>query len=360
MFIPKSILCAISITATVVNGYKLAFYNSASGQCTGEFLGSWSGGPDTGCRTDYAGIAQDVVVTSDRDGDHDNTVTFFSSDDCDDANVINMSQGGCMTVDSSISAYSSFQVIDGTTRKKRDSNKNHGSLSIHARNQKSRREADVLPIHHGDTFEHNNATYRWHQLAQGVWSGVLIDEWDDNINVMSNDFLEIPESIHAESDDDELLPVLSLNERSLQGQCKVAVMCTVSLAHAGAAGIRQLGAALVDKAAAQAPKVGKGLWEFTNRPFVATVGGTGITGFAVMYVNNRWAPGKADPSQCSTKGSEADVLKGSIKEATYFTDLEAVELVLTLENGKTSTVSIAVTKTGNKSECGVPATGDKA
>lgn len=238
MFIPKSILCAIDITATAVNGYKLAFYNSASGQCTGEFLGSWSGGPNAGCRTDYAGIAQDVVVTSDRDGDHDHTVTFFSSDDCNDANVINVSQGGCITVDSSISAYSSFQVIDGTTRGKRDNNKNHGSLSVRTRDRKSRREADVLPAHHGDAFEYNNATYRWHQLAQGVWSGVLIYEWDDNINVASNDLLEVPESILAERDDDEFLPALPLDERSLQGQCKVATMCTVSLVHAGAAGVR--------------------------------------------------------------------------------------------------------------------------
>ncbi|PKY06024.1 hypothetical protein P168DRAFT_280879 [Aspergillus campestris IBT 28561] len=187
MFISIPILCTGGIMATAVNGYKLAFHSSASGQCRGQFLGSWSGGSDAGCRTDYVGVAQDVVVTNDRDGDHDNTVIFFSSDDCNDANAIVMSQGGCMTIDSDVSSYSSFKVLDATTRGNRDNTENLGSHG-----------ADVPPAHHGDAFEYDNAIYRWHQLAQGVWSGVLADEWDDNIHVAGNDVLDTPEPTHLE------------------------------------------------------------------------------------------------------------------------------------------------------------------
>ena len=150
--------------------------------------------------------------------------------------------------------------------------------------------------------------------------------------------LEIPGLTLSERDLDDLPPALLLDRRSLQGQCNVAAMCTVSLAYARAAGVKQLGAALVDIAAVHAPKVGKSLWDFLNKPFIATVVGSGLSGFGVMVVNNKWSPGKEEPGQCSSVGSEADVLKGSIKEATYFADLEAVELVLTLQDGRTSTI----------------------
>lgn len=206
MLLPKSILYAISIAATAANGYLLAFYDTASGNCAGEFLGSWSGGPEAGCRTDYVGIAQDVIVKSDRNGDHDDTVVFFSSNDCNDANVISTSQVGCITVDSSIAAYSSFKVVDGTTRGKRDSDEINGSLSAPKRANKSRRDDNASPIYHGEVFEHNNATYRWHQLSQTAWSGVLIDEWDDNIHVMNNNTMEIPNSTPGEDYDDKLPP----------------------------------------------------------------------------------------------------------------------------------------------------------
>lgn len=43
-----------------------------------------------------------------------------------------------------------------------------------------------------------------------------------------------------------------------------------------------------------------------------------------MYINNRWSPGKETPSQRLTIGKEADVIKGNVKEVTYFADIEAV------------------------------------
>lgn len=89
------------------------WWQTPSGNRAGEFLCSWSGGPEAGCRTDYAGVAQDVIVKSDRDGDHDDTVTFFSSNDCNDTNVINTSQVGCITVmEKSLST--TMQPIVGT------------------------------------------------------------------------------------------------------------------------------------------------------------------------------------------------------------------------------------------------------
>ena len=43
--------CLISF-AYLTSAFKLGFY--LSGNCAGEFVGSWVGGPDQGCRQDYA------------------------------------------------------------------------------------------------------------------------------------------------------------------------------------------------------------------------------------------------------------------------------------------------------------------
>lgn len=151
MLLPKSIFYAISIAPTAVIGYSIAFYGTAPGDCAGELLGFWSGGSETGCCTDYTGIAQDVIVKNDCDGDHD-TVAFFSSNDCDDMNVISMSQAGCMTVGSFLSAYSSFKVVDGATRKKQNSNKTNGSLIAPKRANKLRQDDNTSPVYHGEDF----------------------------------------------------------------------------------------------------------------------------------------------------------------------------------------------------------------
>lgn len=68
---------------------------------------------------------------------------------------------------------------------------------------------------------------------------------------------------------------------------------------------------------------------------------------------------RSQSSQFSTTGSETNVIKGAVKEVTYLADLEAVEIAHSMPDGKISKISMAVTKTGNTSECGIPATGDK-
>lgn len=78
-----------------------------------------------------------------------------------------------------------------------------------------------------------------------------------------------------------------------------------------------------------------------------------------MYINNRWSPGQMTPNQRSTIGKEADVIKGNVKEVTYFADIEAVQIAFTLADGNISTISMAATVKGNTAECGVPATGEK-
>ncbi|KIW91935.1 uncharacterized protein Z519_07905, partial [Cladophialophora bantiana CBS 173.52] len=42
--------------------FKVSFYKNTN--CAGEFVGAWIGGEGQGCRQEYAGLAEGVVVES--------------------------------------------------------------------------------------------------------------------------------------------------------------------------------------------------------------------------------------------------------------------------------------------------------
>lgn len=353
----RSILLAGGLALTAVNCYKLDFYNSASGSCAGEALGSWGGIPGSGCRRDYADYAQDVLIIANNDHDQESEVAFYSSSNCNEADVINVAQGGCLTVMSKISAYKSFQIVRRGSAQKRESL--NPEVSARTKNRKSRKGDDETPIGHGVTFEHANATWVWHQIADGAWTGIPIEEWDDTVHIASNISLEDAPRNDTKYFKDYLenhgvrTPIL--DERDLSGFCKTALQCSMSLPYNGVQGLRNWGGPLVDTIAQAAGPAGKSVWDFLQQPFAATVVGGGIVGYGVMWINNRWAPGKKEtPETCSTFGSQADVLKGAIAEVVYFSDLEAVELTLEMADGSYSTIRVAVSAHGTKAECGLP------
>lgn len=38
----------------------------------------------------------------------------------------------------------------------------------------------VAAVEHGDVEEYNGGTIKWLQVGKGMWSGIPIDEWDDD------------------------------------------------------------------------------------------------------------------------------------------------------------------------------------
>lgn len=38
----------------------------------------------------------------------------------------------------------------------------------------------VTALEHGDVEEYNGGTIRWLQVGKGMWSGIPIEDWDDD------------------------------------------------------------------------------------------------------------------------------------------------------------------------------------
>lgn len=349
------------LTAAATNAYKLQFFNSATSICGGQSLGVWTGGPDAKCSTEYAGLATQVLITSDSDSDKDNTVIFFKGDDCDSANVIGQGQTGCIEIGGeNAKPFDSFTVVKGSigdeTRKRA-----HERAVKEARVAEVKRTADAHQIPaHGEFFNHDNQTWRWHKLSARTWSGVLHDEWDDDTHVENNlaDLDDDSQQSELDQRDTEISGLLVRDDASLS--CRVSAWCAATATSVGT-GIREYGGKLVDKAADAAAKRGQDLFRFLNTPFGASIAstvGTGVIIFGSIYVNNRWSPGKSKVEECVSSSKQEDVVKLGIDQLTKLTDMEAAQMVIDLKNGEIQKISISTSKKGEKDKCGAPAPKD--
>ncbi|KAM7210891.1 hypothetical protein V8F06_013733 [Rhypophila decipiens] len=102
---------ALLTSTQFATAYELIFYRGEG--CRSENLGDWVGGPNQGCRNDFKGSAQSVVVQSTGDVDIPHMITFFASDDCNpDTEIIHGEPdedgSACLTATN----YGSFAVWD--------------------------------------------------------------------------------------------------------------------------------------------------------------------------------------------------------------------------------------------------------
>src|SRR5207248_8023525 len=77
------------------------------------------GGPGQGCQRLFLGEAEGVTVESTGPVDDNTVVAFYSSSTCDLGTAIGEFNTGCVSIDDSISAYKSFNVIQSNTGFKR-------------------------------------------------------------------------------------------------------------------------------------------------------------------------------------------------------------------------------------------------
>ncbi|KAJ6118561.1 hypothetical protein N7471_013181 [Penicillium samsonianum] len=355
MHVPSSVLWAIGLTITSAYGYELNFHKSPGGQCASEAIGSWSGDLSSGCHKEYAGAAHDIRVTPDsHEGSH--TVAFYSSDDCNPENLIKKHHIGC-----SAPKYRSFRVVERATHFKVGNTNSPSSLiAATSKNQKLRREQGAFPVSHGDVFDHHGVTRRWHQLAKDTFSGVPIDEWDDEIHTASDHELKIESSLTERDIEESFLSLLS--ERDLEdgtGMCMDTIQCTADLVSGAVGGLKKWAPIILDKAVAAAKENGEPLWDFLNKPFItALMGGpVGMAGtIGAMFVNNKYAPGldKDQAGQCMTEGTAQELIKALVANTLATNNVAAMMSRVEGDKGELADVSVAVDEDGEKPiDCGV-------
>jgi hypothetical protein len=360
MQLSGSVLCVLNLSFITAYSYQLNFHKDSGSLCASETLGSWSGNIKSGCRQIYAGAAHDITITPD-DNESASIVAFYSSDDCNPEHLIKKHHTGC-----SAPIYRSFQVVDRAAHFKVDRPTSaRSSPGSDSARQVRHRGQNELAVTHGDTFEHNGVTRRWHQLAKGTFTGVLAREWDDDIHQANEDELDIQsdmDSMIQSEVEDDMEPFL-IGRDLEDGRCMTTVRCASDLAKRGYGGLKKYGPVLLEHAVSAANGTGKPLWEFLNQPFISSLTG-GPVGLAstvgAMFINNKYEPGlqKDEAAQCMTENTAKALIEAINRQIVALDkNTAAHQTRVESDSGQIADVSVAVDEDGNKPiDCGV--TGD--
>ncbi|KAF5712422.1 hypothetical protein FMUND_8517 [Fusarium mundagurra] len=185
----------------------------------------------------------------------------------------------------------------------------------------------VLGVKHGEVSEFDGKNVRWQELAKGVFTGIPENEWDDKLHKRSAVELDIDEIVGNST----LSDGTQLESRDLAGICRAGQRCVVTATDY----VLLLG---YNAWLSTAEYVSSGnLWEFLNKPFVATTGGVAIAGIISGQVT------EATKKECSTgspDNSQADIIRSAI-ESVLDKNTDAQEVSMDI-SGPSGTVNIKI------------------
>lgn len=177
----------------------------------------------------------------------------------------------------------------------------------------------TIAYSHGEEGEFNGKAIKWQQLAEGIFTGVPAEKWDDKSKLYPSPTINSTNTIIAykkgfqELDIEEIMSLnrnitihdrdLELEERNIPDTCRAAVNCFkawpgVILAEAYNAYFQS----------AEYLSGGK-IMAFLNQPFVANAAGVAVAGVISGQIN------EATKKECSSSGSEVEALKDAVKIA---------------------------------------------
>ncbi|KIL95721.1 hypothetical protein FAVG1_00459 [Fusarium avenaceum] len=161
----------------------------------------------------------------------------------------------------------------------------------------------TIAYSHGEEGEFNGKAIKWQQLAEGVFTGVPAEKWNDKTYKKGLQELDIEEIMSLNRNTTIHDRDLELEERNIPDTCRAAVNCFkawpgVILAEAYNAYFQS------------AEYLSQGnIMAFLNQPFVANAAGVAVAGVISGQIN------EATKKECSSSGSEVDALKDAVKIA---------------------------------------------
>ncbi|KAF5008742.1 hypothetical protein FDECE_4979 [Fusarium decemcellulare] len=187
--------------------------------------------------------------------------------------------------------------------------------------------AQAAALSHGEDADYHGKSVRWQQLAQGIFVGVPVDEWDDSVNKFGNEEWEVHSNASA------IERGLELEGRDFDATCQVITDCL----RTGAQYTLLAGwTAWVRMADYASNRARKDIFQFLNQPFVANAAGVAIAGIISGQVN------EAAKQSCGTAGStEADVV-GAAVGSVLQANPSASDVTITV-NGPSGSWTITVT-----------------
>ncbi|KAF5022457.1 hypothetical protein F66182_5493 [Fusarium sp. NRRL 66182] len=188
----------------------------------------------------------------------------------------------------------------------------------------------VLGITHGQVSEFAGKKVRWQELAEGVFTGVPEDKWDDRLHKRANIELDIDEML-ANGTTPLSSDATELGVRDLEAQCQAAQKCVIK-------GTQYVLLLAYSAWLGAANFVANGnLMEYLNQPFYANAAGVAIAGIISGQIN------EVTKKECSSEppqSSQADIIRAAI-EAVLDKNPEAEEISVDVQ-GPSGTVNIKV------------------
>lgn len=169
----------LSFLACSVNAYQVTFY--AGWQCRGERLGAIDIQVSDGCvdASRFNPVSQSATIRSTPGDDPSDLVLFNAGPNCAASPTDARGNVGCIAVGAGVNDFTSINVVGGTPRPP------PGGAQTSTTNLD-----EMVDIQHGDFFEHDGEIWRWRQIAQNAFTGVLAEEWTDSIVALSLEPLE--------------------------------------------------------------------------------------------------------------------------------------------------------------------------
>ena len=363
---------ALAVVTSIIPfavAFQVSFYDGPN--CAGEFFGTWIGGEGQGCRQEFVGEAEGVVVQSTGAVDDNTVVAFYSSDDCDLSTAIGEANVGCIAIDDFAAAYRSFNVIgssDSTGAKVRRGRNVNAKVArhdpaepVHADGESrtiARDTAEQLPDsrtrEHGEISDYLGKTYKWQQVAQDSWRGINPEDWDDNVHFSSDRKLDT--TLLPITTDVSARDLSEIDERNfLYATCQLAKDCTLAVVQGTAYGVSAVSSYFLSKALAVSGT--NNLWEFLNQPLVLALS-VNLAANVVSGVVSAVTSNSLTASKCSDSGTDADALQSLINGVAAANPSRAFQATLSV-GGATGTISMEAVPNGQRGDgntCGAPST----
>ena len=400
----KNISLFNSLFLCGIKAFSIDFNVDAA--CAGENLGQWTGVKDGSCRTDYAGTAAGYSVSSTDPTDVDSLVVFYSSDNCDPTTEIAASNVGLCTsgdfssfkvigvrdcclnsavslrltfgtrTNNKLQAFDGVQdpgVVDPTATTSGPTVDPTSGLDPTARRRARQVSTASLAnpsasgnvVYHGAIRTHGDQEYKMHQVADGVYAGVNIEDWDPSVHTPSDTKIDYSSIQHR-----DLQPFSkSVSARGLSplearrfnwGQCNLNVDCVYQVGTYVQFGIQS---ALYYAVLAwqQAKDNRQEIWEFLNKPVIVQVtvglGAAALSGYVAAMTTIANTP----PKTCSSTLDDGMLIREAVQGATagYSTkagDISDLSVQVKLSDGRTATVVLNARVNGETTPevCGAP------
>ena len=352
-FLKTFMLLSATLSASLTHAFTVSFYKSP--YCAGESVNSYTGDlSNTSCRQDFVGEAGGAVVTKTGTLDDGAALAFYSTDDCDPDHLLSEADAGCISLSDFESDFRSFNVVGGVSQKRMKMRSAPDTQSLHPldpvndhlyeRMYGEKLEASSDPgtlanarvREHGEVSDYLGQMYKWHQVAEGAWRGINVEEWDDDKHAINNTKLKdthclirnnssIQDARRLDSRKLSLTNFPNLEERDvLYGVRNFVRSCALTVL----AGTQYTVSAVVSAFASKALQVSgtNNLWKFINQP---------LSSIRV--------------SQCSSSKSDAETIASILKD--FAESLSDRAFQATMEyNGVTGVISVGAAPTGQSGD----------